>query len=349
VAALPRLLAELGDRPVDLIHVGGELLTCERWQAAVMLLPPEEARQVVARLDARPAARDGWARACLDTAALAPYCVPPARLPPGSRVIHWGVGGVALDRSRPALRAEVLAALGAAHWVGVRDRQTLAHLAAAGIPARLVPDAAVLVAEIFGPGLCRRARWGAVARLRRAFPAGYLAVQFSADFGDDATLATLAEELDRLARGTGLGLVFFQAGAAPWHDDPACYRRLAARLRSAPWARLASVRLWDLCALIAYSRGYCGSSLHGRIVASAFALPRVNLCLPSEAGRPTKQEAYAASWEAPGLPAAVAPDELAQAMGQALAADRGLLLETAAGLAARCRSDFREVQSLLAA
>jgi hypothetical protein len=100
--------------------------------------------------------------------------------------VFLGVGGVDLDRREPELREEVLAKLRDADWVGVRDSLTLAHLTAAGIAARLMPDPAVLTAELFGGGIRERAESGEVAAVRAAFPQGYLAVQFSAALGDDA-------------------------------------------------------------------------------------------------------------------------------------------------------------------
>ena len=90
----------------------------------------------------------------------------------------------------------------------------------------------------------------------------------------------------RCVAETGYGVAFFRAGAAPWHDDLACYRRVAARMRTAAVKIFTSLDIWDICALIAASRAYCGSSLHGRIVAMAYALPRLNLIHPSQVGRP---------------------------------------------------------------
>lgn len=115
--------------------------------------------------------------------------------------------------------------------MSVRDGQTLAHLAAAGITAHLLPDPAVMVAELFDARIRQHAAGGEMAQVLRTFPQGYLAVQFSADFGDDATLTTMAQQLDQVAAATGLGVVLFRAGAAPWHDDLACLQRVAARMR----------------------------------------------------------------------------------------------------------------------
>jgi hypothetical protein len=340
VEAVGRVIAELGRRPATLVHVGGELLTCDAWQAAVMLSTPGDAQRVVARLDARPLDRADWARGVLGTDALAPYAISRKRYPGLAGVRFHAVGGVGLHERPAALRAEVLAALAAADDLSVRDAQTQALLAKAGIAARLVPDPVTRVAELFGERIRRQAGAGEVAGILRAFPRGYLAVQFSADFGDDATLAAIAVQLDRAAAATGLGVALFRAGAAPWHDDLDVLRRVAARARVAPLRVFESLDVWDICALLASSRGYCGSSLHGRIVATAFALPRLTLHHPSRAACPGKHAAYAATWEPAVVPVAVGVDHIARGIEDALAVDPRRLRETADALAARHREGF---------
>ena len=339
VSALAQLAAELKDQPVNLIHAGGELLTCEAWQAAVMLLSEDEARRVIAYLEAHPQERQSWAHDILGTATLAPYTIQRELFPFARRVIYNAVGGVDLARCEPALRAEVIANLRAADAVSVRDQETQAQLLIAGIAARLSPDPAVMVAELFGEPIRQRACTDELARLLSTFPQGYIAVQFSADFGDDATLATIAAQLDLVANESGYGICFFRAGAAPWHDELNCYRRVAARMCS-PAQLFNSLDLWDICALIAHSRGYCGSSLHGRIVATAFTLPRINLRHPTQMHRTTKQSAYAKTWELPGLPTTVGIEDIAQGMQLALRADSRSIRQHATELAVRYRKEF---------
>jgi len=203
-----------------------------------------------------------------------------------------------------------------------------------------------MVAELFGEQVRARADRGEVARLREAFPSGYLAVQFSADFGDDETLTRLAAQLDRACESTGLGVALFRAGAAPWHDELDALQRVAARMRSGTAKVFASLDLWEICALVAAARGYCGSSLHGRIVAMAFALPRVNLRHPSARARTGKQAAFASAWDLAQMPAVVDIDDAAAAIGQALAADPARLAP--AQLAARFREEFAAMRDRLA-
>jgi len=340
VGALAELATAWSERPVDIFHVGGEILTCTAWQAAVMLLPPEEVQGVIARFERQPEAAREWAHGSLHSAALAPYAVARALFPRAARITYNAVGGVALDACDSALRQEVMGNLAMADAVSVRDRHTHAHLKVAGIRAALMPDPAVLVAELFGARIRDRGAGGEVGQMAAAFPQGYVAVQFSADFGDDATLAEIATQLDQVVAETGFGVAFFRAGAAPWHDDLDCYCRVAARMRTAAMKIFTSLDIWDICALIAGSRAYCGSSLHGRIVAMAYALPRLNLLHPAQLGRPTKQAAYAATWEMAGMPHTSGVNAIAHGMRTALAQDAERLRETARELAARYRAAF---------
>lgn len=244
------------EEPIHLIHVGGEVLDCDAAQAAYML--------------DQPALR--WPRQ-------APYVVNRRALPPGSTVEFRAVGGVELAERPAAFRDEILAALREAERLSVRDRTTQALLGAAGIDAALVPDPVTGIAELFG------------ARIRARLPQRepYLAVQFAAECGDDATLAAFARGLGR----RGLPVVLFRAGAAPWHDALDPYRRLAARSAS-PMEIFASLDVWDICALIAGSRGYIGTSLHGRLVAEAYGVPA--LSLERRPGAAKKLRAYLATW-----------------------------------------------------
>lgn len=340
VHALAQLAAAWGDDAVNIIHVGGEILTCDAWQAAVMLLSPQQAQNTIARLDSRPQARLEWAQKLLGIHDMAPYTLSRRLFPLANKIIFNSVGGVDLAQRDPALRSEVLAKLETADEVSVRDEVTLAQLSATGITASLVPDPAVMVAEMFGPEIRQQARQGPTAEMLGAFPQGYIAVQFSADFGDDATLTEIAAQLDRISIASGYGVVFFRAGAAPWHDDLACYQRVAARMRTSAVKIFTALNLWDICALIAHSRAYCGSSLHGRIVAMAYALPRLNIQREAQAGQPAKTAAYAQTWEWPGMPHTTNVEEIAHGLEQALAADPLSLQACASQLGTRYRNSF---------
>lgn len=343
VRALSEVRATLGAQPVDLLHVGGEILTTTAWQAAVMLLPPDEVQATLAYLQDHPAEQAAWVQRMVGSTGEAPYLTDRSTWPSLRHVFCTGMGGAQLGAAPPALRSEVLARLRTVDALAVREAQTQQQLQAAGIQSTLLPDPAVLVAELFGERIAQHGTAGEVAQLRQAFAHGYLAVQCSAEFGDDATLDGLATQLTRAVATHQLGLVLLRAGAAPWHDDLAVLQRLATRLPPAMVRVAETLDLWDLCALIAHSRGWCGSSLHGRIVATACALPRLTLRSPVARGpgkHEAKHEAYCATWETLPGPACVPVSDVAEALQQTLASDAPRRRQLAQQLAARYRQGF---------
>lgn len=333
--------------PAQLIHVGGELLTCSAWQAAVMLLDPAAAAAAIARYDDDPAAA-AWAARQLGTSRTMPYVVGRDALAPGGKLIFNAVGGVEWNVLSAAQRGEVRAAFGQADWLSVRDHVTQAALLAEGIAAPLCPDPAVMVAQCYGEVIRQHQLQGAVKIIQDAYPQGYLACQFSVDFADDASLDALAQGLSGAAAATGLGLALFRAGAAPWHDDPALLEKLQRRLPPGTAQLFPSLHLWDICALIAASRGVVCSSLHGRIVALAYGLPRVSLMPPQQDRRPDKRTAFAETWEPLAVPRSVAVSQVEPAVLQALAVPADALHENAASLRARYLQSQAQWACLLA-
>jgi len=314
----------------------------------VMLLDAAAARRAIARYDGDPAAAAAWAAQQLGTKRAAPYVAGRERVAPTGRLIFNAVGGVGWAAMPPAHRAEVAAALRQADWLGVRDHVTRAALRAEGIDAALCPDPAVMVEACCGEIVARQHRRPALQEVAQAFPQGYLACQFSGDFADDRSLAALAEALSRLAAQTGLGVTLFRAGAAPWHDDRGLYDRLLRRLPAGTAAVFDSLQLWEICALIAASCGTIASSLHVRLVALAYGLPRVSLSLPQQGPGPDKLSAFAETWEPPDLAGCVPAAHAAEAMLRALAVPQQRLRAQAAQLVAAYREGLAQWAELLA-
>ena len=186
-----------------------------------------------------------------------------------------------------------------------------------------------------------------MARVRTACAAGYIASQFSLDFADDATQRALAAELDQLHLQTGFTIVLLRAGAAPLHDDLALYRSLAARMHHKPLI-FESLQVWDICALIAHSRLFCGSSLHGRIVALAYGLPRVSVLPPPLVpGQASKIAAMIETWEPNHRATLTEVNGLAQAAQLALALAPASQQALAANLCAHYQAGFKQWHALL--
>ena len=275
VRPIGELAHEWGGRPADIVHVGGEILTCSLYEAAVMLQSERRARIVISRHDSDPCSRHAWAAAELGLDQAIAYQLPPALFRNCRFVGYLGAGGVGLSTFPAKIRDAVVKQLAASDFVWVRDAVTHRTLDLRGVPSLLAPDPCELVAEIFGGALQEKSESSETIATR--YPHGYLAVQFSADYGDDATLETIGRSLCRIQREQNCHIVLFRAGAAPWHDSLAVYSRLISLMAALDATIFDSLQVLDLCVLLANSRGFIGSSLHGRIVAEAFGRVAVSL------------------------------------------------------------------------
>ena len=316
---------EWGEQPADVVHTGGEILTCSRYEAAVMLLSQEAAGQAIACHDTDPVARQAWSEEMLGVHQEVAYLVPRSLFRHLRQLQYFGIGGVELATLPDSMRREVFENLQHADRVWVRDRVTQVQLERARIRTFVAPDPAAATVRLFGPRIAGHGGVGEPAAVAARFPRGYLAAQFSAEFGDDATLHEIGCQLQRIHTETGLGIVLFRAGAAPWHDDLDVYQRLLAANPEIDAILFQSLDLWHICALLASAASYCGSSLHGRIVAEACGRPAANLV--RDTGRMTKQAAYALIWAYGSLPTVLAPADLAIGV-------IGLLQENRSALAA---------------
>lgn len=293
VESLTAVLDRLLHRPIRLTHVGGEILTCDREVARITTLAPAAAVRTLANWQHDRTVRERWWRSDPAFSTPAPYVVRSSALPAGSQTVFRAVGGVGFAALGVTARRHVVAALREARSVTVRDTQTRDSLSKIGIPVVLERDPVAGIRERFGRQILDR-----VARIGR----GHLAVQVSADFGDDATLDQLAAQIRRSALRLQRPVTFFRAGAAPWHDDQAVLDQLRSRLADLSPTAFGSL---DICALIAGAARVIGSSLHVRIVAEAFGRPAISLLGQdtSSVSQAAKVRAYFETWfaDAPRL------------------------------------------------
>lgn len=320
VRAITAVADEWGNRPANVLHVGGELLTCTLYQAAVMLLPDEEAKLAIGRYDACPPSGHAWAVDRLGMDQPVAYQVSRGLFRNPRFFGYMGVGGVDLAGQSGEMREQVISQLKRADFVWVRDRKTFRQLEEGQVRPLLAPDPAELAVRLFLPMIEAHSGVGAAKAILDRFPSGYIAVQFSAEYGDDATLKEIGQELWRIQEEQQLGIVLFRAGAAPWHDCPEVYRRLLESTPRLDAAVFDSLHLWDICALLAHGHGYIGSSLHCRIVAEASG--RVAASLVNVTGDASKVGAYLQSWYPDASPTMAIPESLAAAFREARLRER---------------------------
>ncbi|TFD82687.1 polysaccharide pyruvyl transferase family protein [Cryobacterium fucosi] len=142
----------------------------------------------------------------------------------------------------------------------------------------------------------------------------YFVFQASAELIARVGEETIARAIALVAVATKWRPALFLAGTARHHDRADQYDGIEALLKAIAPAitpmRITTRRPMQLAAVVAGSRLWIGSSLHGRIIADSFGLPRVSL-------QNAKVANYAASWDA-GFPTNVPFDALVDGVADAI-------------------------------
>ena len=219
----------------------------------------------------------------------------------GAIAVLNSVGLAGLRHAEEEHRRHVVSVLRGQTSIAVRDRASSEFLARRGIAHRLVPDAvhALSVLDPLEPGA----------------GSGAAIVQASRAVLHRLGHAAVAARLAASPQLRGLPLRLLLAGTATGHDDRADHELLAREIRrAAPRADVAIIetrRPLELVDHIRRARVVIGTSLHVRIVAGAYGVPRVTLTKR----KPTE---YARSWDS-DMPYDVALNDLDHAIEAAVA------------------------------
>ncbi len=301
--------------------VGGQVGGTSRESAFQMSRPPEEvAAYREASFDDR--------RALLDAAyggapISVPYIPTPGAFPrnAGAVTVLNSVGLSGVTALPYHVQDEVVGLLRTTDAVSVRDPLSSSRLASLGIEHRLLPD----VVHAVG-----------VVRPGEADPASdYAVVQVSTQVLDRVRASRLGRALARSTALAGLRLEIVLAGTATRHDSFADAGGLAAAIHRVDPGREVVVRTerspWDIVDQVRGARVVISTSLHMRIIAAAYGVPRVTL-------RRGKTTRYAQHWDA-AMPLDVRVAHLDDALATALADGQRVEVRSAADRLVRLADD----------
>ena len=226
-------------------------------------------------------------------------------------------------RLRPRIKRELVKTLRNSAGVSVRDRVSSEWLNRYSIDHLLAPDVVHLLPNVHP--------------VRQAVADDRAILQVSrvhlTRFGMDKIVDLVAMPLMRRFREVRI----VRAGAARGHDPSEELHRLAEIVNARVGGRRMELsparRPLDIVDEIACSGLWLGSSMHGRIVAAAYEVPRISFAS-------TKVDAYASQWDA-DMPFRIMPQDLNEALSSIPSAqERGRLSEVSQGLADLATSNF---------
>lgn len=207
--------------------------------------------------------------------------------------------------------------------ISVRDRASSAWLRQKGVAHTLAPD---LVHTI---GRTRPARGPKNEELAL--------VQISEPEIKRRGVQTVAEAIAKSVHLSRYTIKFFVAGTAPGHDSVDRYQDLSRRIREiSPDQRIEISHLrrpYDLVDELSTASLWVGLSLHGRIISSAYGIPRVSFTK-------NKVDAYSSTWD-PDMPWGVTMDRLDDAIELALSPSQQSASAVGGDLAALAEKNIR--------
>jgi hypothetical protein len=269
--------------PAALIVVGGEVLNCPLPPAFQCDLDPSQVgaySQVSADDHARIARAVAWRSGTL--AYLPSF---ENLLDKRGTVIPLAINSVGGGDARPGTEtfASALDVLQQARYVSIRDAVSHGVFSAASTHPELVrldPDLVSALPLCCTPEVEEAYRRGLRGASWLTEP--YLLIQLSDMYVSSTGPLHIAQAIARTAGALGLSIVLQPAGLAVSHDSFHVLDRIGELVRSEATGplRVFTERnrdVWSQVATIAHAACYVGTSLHGRVVAAAFARPQVSL------------------------------------------------------------------------
>lgn len=199
-----------------------------------------------------------------------PWVLPQSAFAGAPKLIYNAVGGGSnIVKLPPAAKTYLADTLQQAAYVSVRDRYTQRVLAELGVNAHLAPDSAALMARA-----CTDMTASDATQALTHEP--YICFQVSKHHARHRS-AELAAALDNLQTQTGYNILLLPIGLAPAHEDHLALAHIRDIMHTPTLMPASDSSISDIMYLIAQSRVFIGSSLHGAITAMAFAVPHLAL------------------------------------------------------------------------
>ena len=206
---------------------------------------------------------------------------------PGQKVFYNAVGGWKFHELPAASRREWKKTADAADLFSVRDAKTLDGVRASGIlKAELIPDTAILMSDVYTDQDFQK---NVKKKYRDLAGEDYYILQVNKRLGEKI-IDMLTEAVAAVHRRSGIKCVLLPIGKAARHDDLVVLTRIHEKL---PEITILADdnNMIETMWLIARSRFYIGSSLHGAITAMSFGVPHTAL-----SGRSIKLCGYLECW-----------------------------------------------------
>ncbi|MGB3775217.1 MAG: polysaccharide pyruvyl transferase family protein [Leeuwenhoekiella sp.] len=254
-----------------LVIGGGEVLFSE-WEMLFGFISWPYARLNAIKFFSKVERRLQIARRALGgMAVVLPFSPLPKELhKPALKIYYSSVGGQFYGDLSGAKNKAALKAIQAAALTSVRDQRSQDSLKSAGVSAELIPDSALIMADYYPVETLKE-----LSQLNpEIYRDPYIFVQLGRYKGPE-DLKAFSQRLITVSEQLGLKVLLCPIGLAPGHEDDIILKQLADLHPDFKFVMPSSIS--DIMLLIALSKLYLGTSLHGLITAQSYNVPHIPL------------------------------------------------------------------------
>lgn len=243
------------EKPLNIIHVGGEVGGCGLKNAIRMFEPEDIHDSQLSKLQ----------HSNLELA----YIINKNKFKNPNIFVANAIGGMTKLASKHLQNF---------NYISFRDKRS--YLDYGHENAEHMPDSVVMLNHYFNKEVTSRLELSqSLQSLNKSTGNDYIAVQFKPQQLGDC-VGELRRQFNKIIDELNMPIVFFCAGVATGHDSIAEYKKLFGNsLPSEMVHYYDGEYIWDICNLISRATCVIGTSLHVRVVASQYAVPRVAINL----------------------------------------------------------------------
>ena len=173
-------------------------------------------------------------------------------------------------------------------YVSVRDKKSLENLRESN--PKLYPDSATIMSEFFTLDVLEELISDNVKDIVKNSENGYICIQSNL-CSIKGKEQVLAREIEKLCKENKLKIVLLPIGFAANHDDNIALNRLKKYLKI-EYIHNENLNIYEVMYLIAKSKFFAGTSLHGNITAMSYGVPHIGLNKSI-----TKLDEYLRTWD----------------------------------------------------
>ncbi len=276
--SIKRLFEKENLRDGDILIVAGGDVLSTTWSVMYSCFLTDPFRKIMLKVVRKLFGHnfiDNISRKLLNSELVLPWVISPDDFHAKVKVIYNTVGGSGIDQLPSAYQNVMMDKLSRAAHLSVRDLKTHELLKMLKVNSRLAPDSAISISDIFPLNQLEKMVNAKTKRIIEQFAGGYICLQINLRWSK-GNESIIASELEKIYNNLGYGTVLLPIGRAYEHEDHIALDGIKKILRS-PSIIPDRNSVYDIMMLIAMSKVFIGTSLHGNITAMSYAVPHIGL------------------------------------------------------------------------